>query len=79
MPAPPRIDCRRCAYYFVTWDPCFPHGCRRMGFKGRVLPAEEVRRTMSGHECLLFQANTRGDGHALKFAPSSAPEVPPSR
>jgi hypothetical protein len=35
-----------------------------MGFKSRVLPAEEVRRTMSGHECLLFQAKARGDGAA---------------
>jgi len=35
-----------------------------MGFKSRLLPAEEVRRTMSGLECLLFQAKARGDGPA---------------
>ena len=53
-----RIDCRRCRHYFVTWDPSCPHGCRRMGFKSRRHPAEEVRRTMSGRDCLLFQAKT---------------------
>lgn len=73
MPSP-RIDCRRCAHYFVTWDPRFPHGCRRMGFKSRTVPVEEVRRTMPGHECLLFQAKARCDVHVSRRLPSDAPE-----
>jgi hypothetical protein len=60
--AAPRIACYRCMHYFVTWDPRNPHGCRRMGFKSRMHPSEEVRRTMSGHDCLLFHAKVRNDG-----------------
>ncbi len=75
----PRIDCHRCAHYFVTWDPRFPHGCRRMGFKSRMVPAGEVRRTMSGHECLLFQTKARSDGSGSSLPPAAAPECPPTR
>ncbi|MCU0604564.1 MAG: hypothetical protein MUC33_18085 [Desulfobacterales bacterium] len=49
-----RIVCHPCAHYFVTWDENFPHGCRRMGFKSRRLPSEEVRRATGGAECRLF-------------------------
>lgn len=50
------ITCHKCLYYFVTWDPPLPHGCRIMGFKSRLMPATEVRRTMQGKDCLLFKA-----------------------
>jgi hypothetical protein len=50
-----RIDCRRCRFYFVTWDEDFPHGCRRMGFKSRHSPGDEVRRAMKGEPCRLFE------------------------
>lgn len=49
-----RLDCHRCAHYFVTWDEHFPHGCRCMGFKSRRLPGGEVRHAMNGQECRLF-------------------------
>jgi hypothetical protein len=52
--AMPRIDCRRCRHYFVTWDEDFPHGCRRMGFKSRCAPNDEVRSAMNGGSCRLF-------------------------
>ena len=50
-----RIDCRRCRHYFVTWDEDFPHGCRRMGFKSRQSPCDEVRHAMNGRPCRLFE------------------------
>jgi hypothetical protein len=50
------ITCHKCLYYYVTWDPQLPHGCRIMGFKSRLVPAIEVRRTMQGKDCLLFKA-----------------------
>jgi hypothetical protein len=56
---PPRVDCHRCRHYFVTWDEDFPHGCRRMGFKSRRYPGDEVRRTMNGRECRLFESKFR--------------------
>ena len=62
-----RIDCHRCTHYFVTWDPRFPHGCRRMRFKSRMYPCNEVRRTMCGQDCLLFEAKSRPDGPADTF------------
>jgi hypothetical protein len=49
------IDCHACEHYVVTWDNHFPHGCRRMGFKGRRMPNEEVRQAMGGQDCALFQ------------------------
>lgn len=61
----PRVDCQRCRNYFVTWDPYCPHGCRRMGFKSRRHPAEEVRRTLPGRDCLLFQAKPAAKTSAL--------------
>jgi hypothetical protein len=48
------IDCHKCIYYYVTWKPDFPHGCRAMGFKGRRYPINEVRNIMNGKDCLLF-------------------------
>jgi len=54
---PERIDCRRCRFYFVTWDEDFPHGCRRMGFKSRHSPGDEVRQAMKGESCRLFEEN----------------------
>jgi len=54
-----RFDCRRCTHYFVTWDERCPHGCRIMGFKSRTSPAEEVRRTMGGSECRLYEEKPR--------------------
>ena len=54
MPTP-RCDCHRCVHYFITWDEKFPNGCRRMGFKSRRYPADEVRQAMNGQECRLFE------------------------
>jgi hypothetical protein len=77
--AAPRINCHRCAHYFVTWDPRFPHGCRGMGFKSRMIPIEEVRRAMPGHECLLFHAKAQHHAHGSCRASSGASERPPVR
>jgi len=54
----PRIVCHRCAHYFVTWNPRFPHGCRRMGFVSRIYPGDQVRRAMCGSDCVLFEAKS---------------------
>ncbi|UCF93824.1 MAG: uracil-DNA glycosylase [Desulfobacterales bacterium] len=54
------IDCHRCRHYYVTWDLNFPHGCQAMGFKSRLLPSGEVRSTMQGKDCLLFNPKANG-------------------
>jgi hypothetical protein len=77
--APARIDCHRCLHYFVTWDPRFPHGCRCMGFKSRMVPSGEVRRALPGHDCLLYQAKTRRHGSASNRPRSCGLGRPPSK
>jgi hypothetical protein len=53
------IDCHNCIYYYVTWNPIFPHGCRGMGFKSRRYPITQVRRIMNGKNCLLFTSRKK--------------------
>ena len=42
-PSGPPPYCPRCIYYYVTWDPSYPKGCRLFGIKSRRLPSAEVR------------------------------------
>lgn len=49
-----RINCRRCKYYFVTWEKEMPHGCRAYGFKGANIPSLTVFQS-SGTPCSLFE------------------------
>lgn len=50
-----RIDCHKCKYYYVTWDPNNPHGCRQFGFKSKQLPSVVVYKS-SGNPCNGFEA-----------------------
>jgi hypothetical protein len=59
------IDCHKCIYYYVTWNPVFPHGCHGMEFISRRYPNAEVRRHMKGQNCLLFTAKKK-----KKFQPT---------
>ncbi|PIP10129.1 MAG: uracil-DNA glycosylase [Sulfurimonas sp. CG08_land_8_20_14_0_20_36_33] len=49
-----KINCRRCEYYFVTWEASQPHGCRAYGFKAPQIPSIVVRQS-SGTDCSLFK------------------------
>ncbi|MGX8796486.1 uracil-DNA glycosylase [Fusibacter sp. JL298sf-3] len=49
-----RIDCRKCLYFYVTWDPNRPMGCKAFGFKSRALPSQIVFRS-SGEPCKAYQ------------------------
>ncbi|MBF4693224.1 uracil-DNA glycosylase [Fusibacter ferrireducens] len=48
------IDCRKCKYYYVTWDPNNPHGCRQFGFKSKQIPSVVVFKS-SGNPCIGFE------------------------
>lgn len=48
-----RVDCSKCQFYYVTWDPRFPKGCKAFGFKTREIPSLSVFRS-SGQPCLRF-------------------------
>jgi len=49
-----RINCRVCEYYFVTWEPNQPHGCKAYGFKSAKIPSMVVFQS-SGIECSYFK------------------------
>ncbi|RXK14358.1 uracil-DNA glycosylase [Halarcobacter mediterraneus] len=49
-----RIICQKCKFYFVTWQPAKPHGCKAYGFKSKMLPSIVVKNS-SGFPCSFFQ------------------------
>jgi hypothetical protein len=53
-----KVNCRRCAHYFVTWDKKFPWGCKAFGFKSRSMPSLDVL-SSSGIECQQFLPKPR--------------------
>ena len=52
------IDCFKCQYFRVTWDPHNPRGCSAYGFKTKQLPSVVVKRS-SGMDCLKFVLKKR--------------------
>jgi len=56
-----RVNCYKCHFFFVTWEPSLPYGCRAMGFKTKQLPSIVVHRS-SGKPCQLFQEKETGPG-----------------
>lgn len=49
------VHCRQCRHYYVTWDAKAPYGCRKLGFKSALSPADVVIRN-SGSRCLFFES-----------------------
>jgi len=47
------IVCRKCRFYFVTWNQHRPHGCKAMSFMSRRPPSLVVRQN-SGRDCLHY-------------------------
>ena len=56
-----RINCRRCEYYFVTWQASQPHGCKAYGFKSQQIPSLAVFQS-SAQECTLFRQKQQKAG-----------------
>ncbi|WP_434580140.1 uracil-DNA glycosylase [Sulfurimonas sp. NW15] len=52
-----RINCRKCEYYYVTWEASKPHGCKAYGFKSAQIPSMVVLNS-SGADCSLFKVKT---------------------
>ena len=56
-----KVNCYKCVYYYVTWDPKFPKGCRFFGFKTAGTPSADVYRS-AGASCNGFaKKNTEKD------------------
>ncbi len=49
-----KINCKLCVYYFVTWQPQNPHGCKAFGFKSKTIPSNEVLKN-SGKACTFYK------------------------
>ncbi|MDF2590633.1 MAG: hypothetical protein K0S75_99 [Clostridia bacterium] len=47
------VNCLKCKYYMVTWDPRFPRGCKLFEFKGTVMPSIMVYKS-TGAQCQNF-------------------------
>lgn len=49
-----KINCLKCKYYFITWDPSRPYGCKLFGFKSIQIPSVAVHQS-SGAPCQGFE------------------------
>jgi hypothetical protein len=58
-----RVNCYKCEGYYVTWEEQTPHGCRKLGFKSKIIPSIIVYRS-SGMTCLHFKEKIRKDEKA---------------
>lgn len=52
-----KIVCNRCRFFYTTWEPAHPYGCRAHGFKSPRPPSEIVRQA-SGQDCLSYEPRT---------------------
>jgi hypothetical protein len=51
-------DCLKCRYFYVTWDPSFPRGCKVFEIKSKQLPCIEVKKA-TGFPCPSFRESPR--------------------
>lgn len=54
---PKGANCYGCAHFFITWDKQFPYACRKMEFRSKRLPCEEVLEA-DGQPCLAREEKT---------------------
>lgn len=57
-----KVNCFKCQYFKVTWDPHNPRGCTAYQFKTRHLPSTVVKQS-SGVECLKFLPKNNQEGN----------------
>lgn len=55
------VQCRKCKYYYITWDTQFPYGCKLFGVKSKQLPSIVVYKS-TGKFCDNF--TTKNNVHA---------------
>ena len=49
-----QASCRKCKFFYITWDKSFPYGCKAMGFKSKSLPGM-ITRQVSHSDCLSYE------------------------
>ncbi|TYR96774.1 uracil-DNA glycosylase [Rossellomorea vietnamensis] len=53
LPEKKKINCFQCQYFYTTWEPAHPRGCKAYGFKTKAMPSLVVFRS-SGESCLKY-------------------------
>lgn len=48
------VKCLKCKYYYNTWNPQKPRGCRVFGFESASIPSYAVKRE-TGKECEAYK------------------------
>ncbi|MFW8602037.1 uracil-DNA glycosylase [Desulfobacterota bacterium M19] len=51
----PKVLCIACRFFYITYEPALPYGCRAMNFKSRQMPSRVVFAN-SGLQCQAFQS-----------------------
>jgi hypothetical protein len=75
--AKPQENCYGCAHFFITWDKQYPYGCRKMDFRSKRLPCEDVLEA-DGQRCLARETKIDA-GHRQTPARAVDVEAKPSR
>ncbi|WPC43507.1 uracil-DNA glycosylase [Clostridium sp. JS66] len=44
------VQCRKCKYYYITWDKNFPYGCKLFKVKSKQMPSIIVYQSI-GKQC----------------------------
>ena len=66
--AKPAENCYGCAHFFITWDKQFPYGCRKMDFRSKRLPSDDVLEA-DGQRCLARELKSdTGQRQTVKHA-----------
>ncbi len=52
-------NCFRCEFFYITWDPQHPNGCKAIGFKTKALPSVVVYQS-SGKPCEFYKEKMAG-------------------
>jgi Zn-dependent M28 family amino/carboxypeptidase len=55
-----KVNCFKCRYHRITWEPKFPYACDAIGFKSKSIPSLEVFKN-SNMPCQLFDPKDKVD------------------
>ena len=59
----PKIHCRNCKHYKISWDPKRPYACSLFDIKSQQLPMTVVKMA-SGNECTGFSKKPEKKEHS---------------
>ena len=69
------INCFKCVYFYITWDPKFPKACKFFEFKSRGMPSITVFQS-TGSNCIAFEEKEGKCVEKSQFRPKTKNELP---